>query len=160
METGKITIIRARYFNDKMSGKGFNVFIDGEDMGKVSYIAPMTLELPVGEHIVYAKINSFGSKEMTVNIASDETKEIELGLTNPPTKQRLIILTIINIIYFGGIFLGNHYKIDWLFAVCSIPLISYFIYHLFFLKKNSELYSIFFGRKNYLYLKELTNANS
>jgi len=157
MEKGTLKIIRARYFNDKMSGKGFNVFIDGKDMGKVAYNEPKSYDLPIGEHKIYAKINWGTSPEMTINIKAGETKEIELGLTNPPTKVRFIIAMIFAIIYFGGLILGRVLHDETIKDMAIYSIGVYFLFSIIIYRKKSPLYGITFGRKNHLYLMELGN---
>jgi hypothetical protein len=160
METGKLTIIRAKYFNDKMSGKGFNIFIDGKDVGKVPFDEAKSFELSEGEHKIYAKVNWCISKIIIVNIKPNETKEIELGLTNPVTRPRFIITIIFAILWLGSLIIGKAFHIEWLREMGFVSLYAFILYDIIILRKKSGVYGMTFGRKNYLYLKELGNQDS
>jgi hypothetical protein len=143
-----------------MSGKGFNVFIDGKDEGKVPFDEAKTVELIEGDHQVYAKINWCSSKVFNINIKANETKEIELGLNNPPTKTQFFIAIIFAIIFIGGLSLGKLIQLELITDIAACSLYVYALYSLLILRNRSALYGITFGRKDYLYLKELGNQDS
>ena len=157
METGTLKINRARYFNDKMSGKGFSIFIDGKEEGKAAYNEPKSFQLPVGEHIVFAKVNWGKSREMMVNIKANETFEVELGMTAPPTKGRFIIAILFVIIYFGARILGRYLENEMIKDIAFYSLLFYGTYSLLVYRKKSALYTISFGHNDFLYLKELSS---
>jgi len=157
METGKLTIIRARFFNDKMTGKGYKIFIDGKEEGRISYNEPRSFTLAEGEHQVYTKEGWIGSRLLTVNIKANETTEIELGLSHPPTKGRLIFSIFILIFWFGGLFLGRYLGNEILRDIGFGTLYFYIFYNIVILRKKSQMYMMVFGRYNYFYLKEMNH---
>ncbi len=154
METGTLKITRARFFNDKMSSKGFSIFIDGKEEGKVPYNEPKSFPLAEGKHEVYAKLNWGKSRIMTLDIKANETKELELGMSNPPTKKRFIVAIIFAVIWFGLLIMKRVYHDEMYKDIAMYSCAVFVVSNLIIDKKKNAIYSITFGRNDYLYLKE------
>jgi len=77
MSNAKLVITRTSQWTNKM--RDIKIFVNGNEVGKVGN--GKTIEIPVtaGMNLVYAKVDSYSSKPLHLNITPDQTIQLELG---------------------------------------------------------------------------------
>jgi hypothetical protein len=77
MATGTVILARPKQWSDRL--RSYRVLVDGAEVGRLSPIAELRIELPEGEHEVVAKIDWARSNRLSMLIRAGEVTELEVG---------------------------------------------------------------------------------
>ncbi len=126
--------------------------MDDKFLCKISNNETQTFEVESGQHQFSAKIDWLASETIQLHFDTTTSKKLELG---SPVKEPVWFIILSAVILFGGIFLAREYHSQTLLWIVFGVFFTLQIAHNLITKQKPILYYITFGRKEYLYLKEV-----
>ena len=150
MKSGKITIRRtSQEVNRHVK---IRLFIDGQKLIDIADGETKSAELAEGDHLLYAKIDWCGSRDLSLTILPNEELLVELG-SPVQLKNNPLYIVADWLILFGCIAFRHFEKFQIIFLVFFGAWVIWKIRHYYVSKSKPLLYYLLFKRKEYLYLK-------
>ena len=124
---GKIRIHRSNQWYGGV--RDYKIFLDNQKIGEVGKGDTKEFTIPDGEHQLYAKIDWFETKKVSLNLEKDEEKEIVLKSSQKSKLTIPLIFVLPFLIYLTDL------KLEFLLLLI-IPLILIFLYTLTYGKQS------------------------
>lgn len=153
METSTITIKRTNQYANKF--REIKVFLDDRLLFELSNNETKSAEVPAGKHRLSARVDWGRAEPLNILIEKDKTASFELGSPIVFKKGYSRDSIIRSVILIGGSVVGRIMDNSWITWFALLFPLLWLIRDSFFTKEKSVLYYITFGRKKYLYLKEV-----
>jgi len=132
--------------------RAIHLFLDGKKLNDILNNETKTYQIAAGKHLLQAKID-LCKTTFEVNIKDDEQKQIKLG---SPVFQKLPIYAMLLAIFcFTGMAFYEYFKIEMIYWITGLLIISGLTFQTFFSKDKNLFYYLTFGRDKYLYLREI-----
>jgi hypothetical protein len=77
MQTGRLNVKRPNQYADK--SRRYRIYVDGARVGTLKAREELSLDVPVGEHDVIARIDWCRSNVLKVNVRTPEPTEVEVS---------------------------------------------------------------------------------
>ena len=124
---GKLRIHRSNQWYGGV--RDYKIFLDNQKIGEVGKGDTKEFNIPDGEHQLFAKIDWFETKKISINLENDEEREIVLKSSQKSKWTIPIIFILPFLIYLTDL------KLE-LLLLLFIPLILILLYTLTYGKKS------------------------
>lgn len=150
----KLTITRTNQWTNRF--RKIWVYMDNKLLCKISNGETLTLDVEAGQHTLYAQGDWLSSETITLDFDADTSKQLELG---SPVKanswSRVFSIIYLTILFYIWFFKKEFLRDErFLWVVAGIFFTQQFVAPLF-AKQKPALYYLTWGRKKYIYLKEI-----
>jgi hypothetical protein len=109
--------------------RDYKIFLDNQKIGEVGKGDTKEFTIPEGEHQLFAKIDWFETKKLSLNLKKDEVKEILLKSSQKSKLTIPLIFILPFLVYLTDL------KLELLLLLC-IPLILILLYTLTYGKQS------------------------
>jgi hypothetical protein len=124
---GKVRIHRSNQWYGGV--RDYKIFLDNQKIGEVGKGDTKEFNIPEGEHQLFAKIDWFETKKISLNLKKDEEREIVLKSSEKSKWTIPIIFILPGLIYLTDL------KLELLLLIC-IPLVLLLLYTLTYGKQS------------------------
>lgn len=149
MHMAKLTITRTNQWTNRF--RSIDIYMDGKKLDEISNGETRTFDIEPGEHVFFVQGDWVTSESVTLQFDADSVRQFELGSPVKMTPYRIISSIILFALFVRALQLHDK-RLLW--AGFVFVIIAQTLDYIF-TKQMPAIYYATFGRKKYLYLKEI-----
>jgi len=150
----KLTINRTNQWTNRF--RKIWVYMDNKILCKISNNETLTVDVEPGQHHFFAQADWVSSETITLNFQDDTVIQLELGSPVKVTSWSIVFSAIyLSILFYIWFFKKEFLSYELFLWVASGIFFTSQIVAPLFTKQKPALYYMTWGRKKYIYLKEV-----